>query len=1130
MLASSALRPEFSKPARESGDTCAAGGHVDILKGGSETVRAQVQGGALYIVTLRRAVHDDATEFVASCTCPGFAAGSSPCKHVWATLVSAERAGYLGGEPGAPALTRESAFLSLRGNSPERARSADPADPGRTETISAAQPASEASGLDFLRAVAERLRTAPRAGDAAFAFSDTTLLYVIDAPATLATGETVLTVMEQRRSRTGENGKPKVAKLTLADIAAAPPIDRRLLALLTGATRRDHSPWSALGGEPRPAAFTLPAPLAMEVLPLIARTARLWLNVAPTVSDPVPLSWDDSNAWTFRLRIDPTPGGYLVDGRLERDDVSVRLDDGFLVLAGGLVAVRRTLARFTRDSSAVFFAELRRSGPVVISATQTDDLLALLAESGTRPEDVPEALRAVEVDVEPRPRLSLRRAVTDDTSWLSADVSFDYHGSIVEAQTTSPTVFDPRTRRIVRRRPDAEARALARLREIGMRETARQVGSVLEVPDHRVPTIARLLLDDGWFVEAEGLRYRAARAVRFSITSNIDWFDVSATVPFDDGHREPLADILARMKSGRSMVTLGDGSVGLVPDDWLARYTPFVATSAHAHGQLQFRRSQVALLDALLSGRVDRAELETDAAFERARAELADVASVEPINEPASFTGTLRPYQREGLGWFGFLRRFGFGGCLADDMGLGKTIMVLALLDARRLSADGAPRRPSLIVVPRSLVGNWLAEAARFAPELRILDHSHGGRDDSTAGLAAYDAVIVTYGTLRRDIDALSAVEFDYAVLDEAQTIKNAATVAAKATRVIRARHRLALSGTPIENHLGELWSLFEFLNPGILGRSSVFHRATASPEDLRETTAFLAQGLRPFVLRRTKQQVAHDLPARTEQTIACELLPKDRRLYERLRLHYRSTVLDHVSRDGLAASHDARTRGAAAVTSGVVPRRADRPEARGRRVREVRRPHPAPAGSRGRRAQGARLLAVHDAPGSARDATRRRQDPLRVPRRQDARPHGAGRALSDRPDHRGVPHQPEGRRTRPQSDGGRLRLPARPLVEPGGRGPGDRPRPPHRPDARGDRLPPHRQGHGRGKGAAAAAHQTGAGRRGVVGQRCGPQEPESRRSGAAPRVGSRRRRSSRYRFRAPMTHTSEVSVHGRPA
>ncbi|NOT62537.1 MAG: hypothetical protein HOP19_20215, partial [Acidobacteria bacterium] len=270
-----------------------------------------------------------------------------------------------------------------------------------------------------------------------------------------------------------------------------------------------------------------------------------------------------------------------------------------------------------------------------------------------------------------------------------------------------------------------------------------------------------------------------------------------------------------------------------------------------------------------------------------------------------------------------FLNEFGFGGCLADDMGVGKTAQVLALLEARRvlreedrekerrrdretevsgnvakgkngkktsevMQANGnvSPSlslslSPSLVVVPKSLVFNWKAEAAKFTPKLRVLEHTGAQRDKTTDKFDNYDVIITTYGTLRNDAVTFRDVNFDYVILDEAQAIKNATTASAKAVRLLNGSHKLALSGTPIENHLGELWSLFEFLNPGMLGASSVFKlsgEGARNPDE--ETRKLLAEALRPFILRRTKSQVAKELPAKVEQTLFCELEPKQRKLY----------------------------------------------------------------------------------------------------------------------------------------------------------------------------------------------------------------------------------------------------------
>jgi SNF2 family DNA or RNA helicase len=322
-----------------------------------------------------------------------------------------------------------------------------------------------------------------------------------------------------------------------------------------------------------------------------------------------------------------------------------------------------------------------------------------------------------------------------------------------------------------------------------------------------------------------------------------------------------------------------------------------------------------------------------DEAFQRTREALASFGGgLAPLDAARSFTGTLRDYQRDALGWFAFLKRFGFGGCLADDMGLGKTVMVLAWLD--RLRATPESKGPSLVVVPRSVVFNWIEEAARFAPALRVLDFS--GANRSVEHVQRHHLVLTTYGTLRRDALLLKDVEFDYAILDEAQTVKNANTAGAKAVRLLRARHRLALSGTPVENHLGELWSLFDFLNPGRLGTSSSFarHGRAAARRD-PEALDVLARGVRPFILRRTKAQVAPELPPRSEWTIRCELQPAQRELYDELRDHYRAALLRRIHREGLQKSKMQvleallRLRQAACHPGLIDPRRASEPSAK---------------------------------------------------------------------------------------------------------------------------------------------------------------------------------------------------------
>jgi SNF2 family DNA or RNA helicase len=517
--------------------------------------------------------------------------------------------------------------------------------------------------------------------------------------------------------------------------------------------------------------------------------------------------------------------------------------------------------------------------------------------------DFPSEMLYEEVRPVPRPQLKIEKA-----SWGGnhrAELSFDYDGAIIPAQRRGASVADADARRRIVRDPAAEQAAVKRMERAGVRHYVDYGRVTYELAPSKLPGIVRALAAEGWRIEAEGKLFRNPGALQMSVSSGIDWFELHGSVEFGDASAQ-LPQLLAALKKGERTIRLDDGTFGVIPEAWLKKFGFIAGLAQPGEDALRFSKAQAGILDALLE---EQADSEVDEQFAQARALLRDFDGIAPVQEPSSFVGRLRAYQREGLGWLHFLERFGFGGCLADDMGLGKTVQVLALLEARRLlrvSPDEGRERPgpSLVVAPRSLVFNWKQEAARFTPQMRVLDHTGAGRLRDPSGFEDFDVVLTTYGTLRRDIFHLKDAQFDYVILDEAQAIKNAVTESAKAARLLRGRRRLALSGTPIENHLGELWSLFEFLNPGMLGSSSVLRLGQGEVRSPDEgVRRLLSRALRPFILRRTKEQVASDLPPKMEQTLYCELEPVQRELYDQLRDHYRRSLLGLVERNGLARS-----------------------------------------------------------------------------------------------------------------------------------------------------------------------------------------------------------------------------------
>src|SRR5215472_8803487 len=393
---------------------------------------------------------------------------------------------------------------------------------------------------------------------------------------------------------------------------------------------------------------------------------------------------------------------------------------------------------------------------------------------------------------------------------------FDYGGRLVSDSATGSGVFDANSRQFIRRDGAAERTAASQLSDLGLRHTTPYLEQPSwDIPASKLPRVVRALVGSGWHVEAEGKAFRKPGAFRVEVSSGLDWFELHGEVDYGESTAR-LPELLEALRRGESMVRLSDGGYGMLPEEWLRKFGLIAglgeAVRSDDDGHIRFRRSQAGLLDALLAA---QPEAKVDEVFARVREQLQTFRGVEAAPQPPGFEGHLRDYQREGVGWMDFLRRFSFGGCLADDMGVGKTAQMLATLEYRRvLREEGEDIGPSLVVVPKSLVFNWKQEAARFTPLLRVIDYTGTGR--SGTDLTSADLVLTTYGTLRRDVTQLKDFSFDYVVLDEAQAIKNAGSESAKAVRLLNGRHRIAMSGTPVENHLGELWSLFDFLNPGM--------------------------------------------------------------------------------------------------------------------------------------------------------------------------------------------------------------------------------------------------------------------------------------------------------------------------
>jgi len=376
--------------------------------------------------------------------------------------------------------------------------------------------------------------------------------------------------------------------------------------------------------------------------------------------------------------------------------------------------------------------------------------------------------------------------------------------------------------------------------------------------------------------------------IDLEVKEDNDWFDIHAFVYFGP-YRIPFIQLKNHILNHKKEFTLPSGEIAVIPEKWFSQYGNLLHFS-EGGDQLKLRRHHIGLVNDLAEGEL------ASVTMTRKLQKLTDFDYLEDIAMPVNFKGSLRHYQQAGYNWFHFLKNFHFGGCLADDMGLGKTIQTLALLQKHKEDTEAAgSKSTSLVIMPTSLIYNWLNEAKKFTPQLRLMVHTGTFRYKSAEVFANYDVVITTYGISRIDIELLKNYVFDYVILDESQNIKNPSSKSYHSVKQLKSRFKLILSGTPVENSVNDLWTQMSFINPGLLGTQQYFLNEFVTPIEKKkdEDKARKLQALiKPFVLRRTKEQVATELPPKTENLFYCKMSEEQSAVYEKVKSEYRNELL----------------------------------------------------------------------------------------------------------------------------------------------------------------------------------------------------------------------------------------------
>jgi len=892
---STILAKEFEHGDRKRGLSY-ANSRVRVTSVDPHSLIAEVEGSydSEYEVILK--FNPEVNTLSASCTCMRYSNGYN-CKHLWATLVCCDRQGIGLG------------VLSHRINT----NFDDPQELSYQvyQSINGA-PANSFQETDELprfdwRTGLSQVRTV-KSSSSMMPGNAIDVHYMIDAAQCIH--EESISVQLHQSQWNQDPLELEILNKSLSELQyQVPPSDWEMIQTLRMGGVSDDNSYEARFQNYRPFTSVTLHPLTYSsVLSQLATKERLWwkLDQDQQPYEASRVTWDDRGQYQLQVEVLEVPDeeewcltGTLVRGDEQRTfgaDVVFVLEGIALFQDGTLSQVRQGEAQekgwlqlFSKQPQVKIPFEDKAAFLTMLYQSEYDQIVEL-----------PESLLTQPVEVSPVPKFYI------DTQqftrgYYEGHIKYCYEDIECDDISSQRRLFSKDFDICIDRNFEEEEQHRKTMRETEAEASYLTNREKWRLPHKKFNDIVNTLLDAGWKIVVEGKDLKSSSIASINVKSNIDWFDLEADFDFD-GQTVALPQLLKAAKAGERWIELGDGSHGLLPSQWFEKHGHALGFGESSDDSVRFRPTQAMVIDSILSAQPSAT---MDRGYKMLLKKLSNISGIKPRKELKTFKGELRDYQRDGLGWLRFLNGLQFGGCLADDMGLGKTIQILAMLEERRRRKlkDGETRKPTIIVVPKSLVFNWQEEAERFTPNLKVASYTGRERNELHDSILDYHVIVTTYGTLRKDIEFLSKIEFDYAILDEAQAIKNHNSLAAKACRIIKADHRLAATGTPIENNLGELWSLFEFLNPGMLGRSTLFRSAVKNAQEEPEKLNTLAKAIAPYVLRRTKQEVLTELPDKTEHTLHCELTKKQRKQYDELRTHYHTMLNSKIEKDGLNKS-----------------------------------------------------------------------------------------------------------------------------------------------------------------------------------------------------------------------------------
>ena len=579
-------------------------------------------------------------------------------------------------------------------------------------------------------------------------------------------------------------------------------------------------------------------------------------------------------------------------------------------LIGGILLEHEGTLYLPADTEALSIIDLFKNGPLTFPLTIKRDIIRKYVTPWLDKYEISISpkLKAEIINPSAEPRVLLSEL---NESNLMIRPQFSYNEIVLDYSDEQHFVAENKdTIQIIRRDKDTEKKLYEWLRTLHSSFANQRNNQYYYLPFADVMkrgwfiTMLRKVQEEGYGVygweDLKKFRYTTNEPKFFiEANTNPDSFDLKVKIQWGE-HVVSLKDIRHAILKGQDTIMLEDGTLGHIPEEWISQYSLLLRSGTEENGVLRVSKMHYTLLEDILDKIEDKTVQQDVEARKRKLLEFDKLATA-PLS--SEIKASLRPYQQSGLNWLQALDDLGYGGCLADDMGLGKTLQTISFLQYLKEKYPGSTQ---LVVCPTSLIFNWENEIQKFCPTLKYYTHYGLQREFNKTHFEEYDVVLTTYGVVRNDLDELNEFLWQYIILDESQAIKNPDARVTKAVQQLRSVNRVILSGTPVQNNTSDLFAQFNFLNPGLLGTREFFNREFSTPIDKfgsKEKTQQLRKLIHPFTLRRTKEQVAKDLPDKTVTVLWCTMDAEQRKLYNQYRDGYRKKLLKKIDEEGITKS-----------------------------------------------------------------------------------------------------------------------------------------------------------------------------------------------------------------------------------